>query len=608
MKATITSWPSLLTTTGRVYETGWEALFDSFSRREDFRGDLHPGWSPAGFRDGKRGRESVLRVFALVLDVDGGWSIQGALEAFAPCYGFLHTSKSHTDDVHRFRLILPFSRSVSAFEYDAIWRRVEAVHPGRVDPACKDPSRFWYTPGVLGDAPYETHRLTGQPLDPDAILSQPEPRPTPERRPAPAGLVDVEERARRYIAKMPEAISGSGGHLATWRVALALAKGFALPEDRVLELLRHEYNRRCTPLWSERELAHKAANACASKAEHGYLLGPAPREPAPESLPAEPMPVAEPEEDYEAECEAPPPPFNDEPEPPPPAWKRVGVRRLCDSLRSVYEGCQRPSAPPSCSTGNAELDKLMGGYRPKQITIVGAETSWGKSSWIVMAFDEADAAGKRMLVVSGEDDEETFTKRLAARRSGLSGLRLRDECLDDHERERLFRVVATSSLVPWFLDGIGRSSEKLARDVGEVLHEATKAGEPYDVVAVDYAQCFRANAQDRRNEVTKVAREFVTPIKVHRAAGIITSQIVRPERAVRNWEPDEHSLKESGDLENMAETVLLGWTRDGEHSITGEPEIKRLLKIGKNKNGPRLKKTMLMPFDDRTASFRRVGP
>lgn len=71
----------------------------------------------------------------------------------------------------------------------------------------------------------------------------------------------VLERARAYVSKMPEAISGSGGHSATWNAARKLVADFGLTEADALNVLIHDYNPRCQPQWSERELRHKVAQA-----------------------------------------------------------------------------------------------------------------------------------------------------------------------------------------------------------------------------------------------------------------------------------------------------------------------------------------------------------
>ena len=70
----------------------------------------------------------------------------------------------------------------------------------------------------------------------------------------------VVDRARAYLAAMPPAIAGQGGHDQTFAAACALVHGFALDPETALALLR-EYNARCLPPWSERELAYKIISA-----------------------------------------------------------------------------------------------------------------------------------------------------------------------------------------------------------------------------------------------------------------------------------------------------------------------------------------------------------
>jgi hypothetical protein len=84
---------------------------------------------------------------------------------------------------------------------------------------------------------------------------------------------DIIERARLYIAKMPEAVAGQNGHDATYQVAVALVMGFDLSPAEALPLLE-EYNARCRPPWSAADLARKANQADrASRVKRGYLLG-----------------------------------------------------------------------------------------------------------------------------------------------------------------------------------------------------------------------------------------------------------------------------------------------------------------------------------------------
>lgn len=77
-------------------------------------------------------------------------------------------------------------------------------------------------------------------------------------------------KPRSYVEKMPPAISGSGGHDALFRVACVLTNGFALSDEQAWSILQ-EYNARCQPPWSQRELPHKLSEV--RKVSHLKSLG-----------------------------------------------------------------------------------------------------------------------------------------------------------------------------------------------------------------------------------------------------------------------------------------------------------------------------------------------
>ena len=97
-------------------------------------------------------------------------------------------------------------------------------------------------------------------------------------RPVPAGALDAPltqklRRASAYLARVPGAISGSGGHAQTWIAVQAVVQGFDLPEGIALALLLDEYNPRCDPPWSEGELRHKVESVVSKcRKEPGFLL------------------------------------------------------------------------------------------------------------------------------------------------------------------------------------------------------------------------------------------------------------------------------------------------------------------------------------------------
>ncbi|MFH1919892.1 MAG: DUF3987 domain-containing protein [Planctomycetota bacterium] len=133
-------------------------------------------------------------------------------------------------------------------------------------------------------------RLSGMPPEPQErdlqwIRQQFWPTPRTTNRTPPPSSTPLIERARKYVAKMPPAISGQGGHDRTFAAACALVLGFELDEEAALGLLR-EYNTRCEPPWSESELVHKIKSAAEQPGERGYLRDA--EEPANNSRPSRP--------------------------------------------------------------------------------------------------------------------------------------------------------------------------------------------------------------------------------------------------------------------------------------------------------------------------------
>jgi RecA-family ATPase len=70
----------------------------------------------------------------------------------------------------------------------------------------------------------------------------------------------ITEKARRYLDRMPPAVSGQNGHNQTFRVACVLIQGFNLSIDEARPLMA-EYSSRCQPPWTERDIEHKMLDA-----------------------------------------------------------------------------------------------------------------------------------------------------------------------------------------------------------------------------------------------------------------------------------------------------------------------------------------------------------
>ena len=81
---------------------------------------------------------------------------------------------------------------------------------------------------------------------------------TKARRPLPA--TRSVERARAFLQCVDPAVAGQQGDLRTFSVCCRIVRGFDLSDDEAVRVLS-EWNARCEPPWSERELRQKVMNA-----------------------------------------------------------------------------------------------------------------------------------------------------------------------------------------------------------------------------------------------------------------------------------------------------------------------------------------------------------
>lgn len=270
-----------------------------------------------------------------------------------------------------------------------------------------------------------------------------------------------------------------------------------------------------------------------------------------------------------------------------------------DLLRDSEQRLLTPRAALGCTTGHYAIDRATGGLERGSVWVFGAETNWGKSSWLVMMADENIRAGRRVLIVSAEDDQKLYGDRLLIRRSRVCAERFKAKRLQPDERDKIREVVKAGEDSPVFFDARGRSVEWVASRTKELVREYA-----IDVVAFDYLQAFDSDKrhQDRRNQVSYIARALTDVAKMANISGVIFSQVTIVEGRAY---PDKHSIKESKDVGNAAEIVVMGFTpvkqilrRDGSPLVeAGE----RALNLDKNKSGA--KGMFPIKWDSKSACF-----
>lgn len=136
------------------------------------------GFVGAVLSGGNRLKRSVLYRTLLTLDIDHMTPDQGAtfwnrFKMFYDCAAVLYSTRKHSHDTPRYRLIIPFDRNVSPEEYPAVARKVAgSLGIDQFDTTTYQSERLMYWPSVCSDGEFYYKTQDGPFMDPAEILAE----------------------------------------------------------------------------------------------------------------------------------------------------------------------------------------------------------------------------------------------------------------------------------------------------------------------------------------------------------------------------------------------------------------------------------------------------
>jgi replicative DNA helicase len=249
--------------------------------------------------------------------------------------------------------------------------------------------------------------------------------------------------------------------------------------------------------------------------------------------------------------------------------------------------------------GLSRFEDAVGPLPVGSMTVIGAQNNVGKSS---LALEMVAGTATRDVVsgyASFEDPPTLIGARLLSMFSGVSAKLIERQQLDrDRDWPRLSKAFTQ----------LERAGDKflISSQVGGTHLDACAvmtrmAQRGAKMVIVDYLQAieYAGGSDDRRNEMRKVA----SALKKHAArvgvALVLLSQLSRPPKGQENREPTKHDLKESGDIEDAAENVIVMWR----HEESDVAPVR--MKLAKGKSGG-IGAMWTMQRDQRTGRFAEI--
>jgi replicative DNA helicase len=239
---------------------------------------------------------------------------------------------------------------------------------------------------------------------------------------------------------------------------------------------------------------------------------------------------------------------------------RPGYRRMSEVLPNVLDALDddlNDKAPPKMSTGLADLDKLIGFLRPKSMVVIGGRPASGKTMLGLQIVNHVVMRGNGVgLVISLEMPAESLTLRTVAALGGIDLRRMDDaKCLEPEEWDRIgisagkikdaeLYIVDTPGLG---MPAIRAEARRLQRDKG------------LDILLIDYVQIVGVDGRSQ-NRSDAVAKNSIAIMNLSRELGIpvlVLAQLNRNPASRPGKKPQSSDLKESGQLEQDADAVIL---------------------------------------------------
>tara|TARA_R110002110_G_scaffold148225_1_gene339238 strand:+ start:413 stop:1696 length:1284 start_codon:yes stop_codon:yes gene_type:complete len=208
------------------------------------------------------------------------------------------------------------------------------------------------------------------------------------------------------------------------------------------------------------------------------------------------------------------------------------------------------------ASGFQSIDKFTGGWQETDLIIVGGASSMGKTSFaLALAYNAAKHTNTPTVIFSYEMSAIQLLRRITSMESAIDNKYITNGTLDDKELKKVHDSITNLERLPLFIDeGNITSLAYLSYRIKEYVKN-----KEVKLVLVDYLQLVTHNSKGgtREQEVGKVARTLKNLAKELNITIIALSQLNRGVGMRNNSKPTLSDLRESGEIEQAADVVML---------------------------------------------------
>jgi replicative DNA helicase len=312
---------------------------------------------------------------------------------------------------------------------------------------------------------------------------------------------------------------------------------------------------------------------------------------------------------------------------------------LTVAFRQISAAAERGNRITGIPTHFVDIDKRTGGLHPGDLVIVAARPGMGKTSFCLnVAANVAmpqpvelpgpndagyggrvvEKAGWGVAFFSLEMPKEQIAMRLVCAEARVDVGKLRQGYLSQDDWARLTSAASVLSNLPLWVDdspalNILELRAKVRRLQAELARQKLPDGDGIQglgLVVVDYLQLMQGNkyVASREQEISEISRGLKGLAKELRVPVIALSQLNRgvETRATKDKRPMLADLRESGAIEQDADTIVFIYRDEYYNRETTDQKGLAELIIAKQRNGPT--GTVRVRFVSSCTRFENLAP
>lgn len=276
----------------------------------------------------------------------------------------------------------------------------------------------------------------------------------------------------------------------------------------------------------------------------------------------------------------------------------IASEAIQNAISSAEKARENGTGITGIPWGLVDLDRFTGGIQPRELTLIGARPSMGKTTLAVSCLRTAAAAGFGGIMYSMETDGEKIGARMLSDLIYSKGVNLPYEDItrgnvDDEQIDAMVRAQAEMTSLPFLVDDRpGLSLADIRISTERTRDRFARDGQQLDFILIDHLGLMKASDHyrgSRTNEIGELTGGLKGLARQLDVSIILLSQLSRQVESRDDKRPMLSDLRDSGSIEQDADFIAFLYrdeyylTRAKPKDQDAEIELEDKLKTARNK-------------------------